>query len=69
VGLVPIKDFRFEVEQQMSMKDSSGLPNVQIPREVPIVKHHFIDYFKGFEKVPAVREIFGNATEKVLSEL
>jgi len=53
----------------MSMKNSFGLPNVQVPRRVPIVKHDFIDYFKGFEKVGAVREIFGDATDKVLSEL
>jgi hypothetical protein len=53
----------------MSMSDSFGLPKVQVPREVPIAKHDFVDYFKGFEKVPAVREIFGNATDRVLSEL
>ena len=46
-----------------------GLPNVQLPREVPIVKHHFMDYFKGFEKLPVVREIFGNETDKVLATL
>jgi len=53
----------------MPKKDSFELPNVQVPGEVPIVKYDFFDYFKGFEKVPAVREIFGNATDKVLSEL
>jgi hypothetical protein len=45
------------------------LPDVQIPSEVPIATHSFSDYFKGFEKIPAVREIFGPETEKVLSEL
>ena len=34
------------------------LPDVQIPGNVPIAIHSFMDYFKGFEKVPAVREIF-----------
>ena len=51
------------------MRDSFRLPNVQVPREVPIVKHDLIDHFKGFGNVPAVQEIFGDATEKVLSEL
>jgi hypothetical protein len=45
------------------------LPDVQIPGYVPIATHAFMDYFKGFERVPAVREIFGDETEKVLSEL
>jgi len=45
------------------------LPNVHVPREVPIVKFRFMDYFKGFEKLPVVREIFGNETDKVLAEL
>jgi hypothetical protein len=53
----------------MLKKDSFELPNVVVPGEVPIVKYDFLDYFKGFEKVPAVREIFGNTTDKVLSEL
>jgi len=31
--------------------------------------HNFTDFFKGFEKLPPVRSIFGEETEKVLSEL
>ena len=46
-----------------------GLPNVKLPREVPIVKHRFTDYFIGFEKLPVVREIFGNETDRVLAAL
>jgi hypothetical protein len=46
-----------------------GLPNVKLPREVPIVKHRFTDYFTGFEKLPVVREIFGNETDRVLAAL
>jgi len=46
-----------------------GLPNVKLPREVPIVKHRFTDYFKGFEKLPVVREIFGSETDRVLAAL
>lgn len=43
--------------------------NVKIPRNVKIAVYPFIDYFKGFEKVEAVRQIFGDETEKVLSNL
>jgi len=45
------------------------LPDVQIPREVPTNKYNFMDYFKGFENVSAVREIFGEATKKILETL
>ncbi len=31
--------------------------------------HKFTDYFKGFEKVGAVRQIFGERTEQVLQNL
>ena len=43
--------------------------NVKIPRDVKITLHRFTDYFKGFEKVEAVRQIFGDKTEEVLNEL
>jgi hypothetical protein len=33
------------------------------------VTHSFTDYFKGFEKVQAVREIFAENTENVLQNL
>jgi hypothetical protein len=51
------------------------LNNVQIMRQVPTSKrgsktrHGFSDYFKGFESVPAVREIFGQETDEVLARL
>jgi hypothetical protein len=32
-------------------------------------KHAFSDYFKGFEKVEAVRRIFGAETEEILANL
>jgi hypothetical protein len=44
-------------------------------RQVPTSKrgsktrHSFSDYFKGFESVPAVREIFGQETDEVLASL
>jgi hypothetical protein len=52
-----------------------GLNNVQIIRQVPTSKrgsktrHRFSDYFKGFQAVPAVREIFGQETDEVLASL
>jgi hypothetical protein len=45
------------------------LPDVQIPEVVPIATHSFTEYFKGFEKVPAIVEIFGERTEQVLKTL
>lgn len=42
---------------------------MKISRDVNVTLHNFTDYFKGFEKVEAVREIFGDETEKVLDEL
>jgi len=43
--------------------------NVEIPRNPPVMTYPFTEYFKGFEKVEAVRRIFGEQTEKVLSNL
>ena len=43
--------------------------NVKIRRSVKISMHPFTEYFKGFEKVAAVREVFGEETEKVLGNL
>jgi DNA-binding transcriptional regulator YhcF (GntR family) len=47
----------------------SAFINVKINRDVNIVLHNFIDYFQGFENVEAVRELFGDKTEKTLNEL
>jgi hypothetical protein len=46
-----------------------AIPGVQIPSEVPIALHDFMDFFKGFESVSAVRSIFGEETENVLKSL
>lgn len=43
--------------------------NITIPREVKVKLYNFMDHFKGFEKVAIIREIFGDNTKKVLSEL
>jgi len=42
---------------------------VKISRDVPITTYPFTDYFKGFEKLEAVRKIFGDKTESVLSKV
>jgi hypothetical protein len=43
--------------------------DVVICRDAKVALHRFITYFKGFEKVGAVRELFGEETEMVLSNL
>ena len=43
--------------------------NVKILRNAKVTMHPFTDYFKGFEKVEAVRHIFGEKTDSVLSNL
>ena len=47
----------------------AGLDDVTIVRDVPTKLFRFTDYFKGFEKVPAVRSLFGDKTEEILSNL
>jgi len=42
---------------------------VEIVRTVKIQTYPFTDYFKGFEKVEAVRRIFGEKTADVLRDL
>ncbi|HVP40479.1 MAG TPA: hypothetical protein VMS95_00825 [Candidatus Krumholzibacteriaceae bacterium] len=42
---------------------------VKITREVPVTTYPFTDYFKGFERIEAVRKIFGEKTESVLQNL
>jgi len=46
-----------------------SLLKVKILRDAQAATHPFTDYFKGFERVEAVRKIFGEKTEKVLSNL
>jgi hypothetical protein len=42
---------------------------VVITRNVPTGRLPFKEVFEGFEKVPAVRSIFGRSTNRVLTEL
>jgi len=50
------------------MKVSTFL-HVEIVRDVTITLHRFMDYFKGFEKVEAVKGIFGDQTEELLNQM
>ncbi len=43
--------------------------NVKIIRNVEIQTHPFMNYFQGFEKVDAVRRIFGDKTDEALHNL
>ena len=43
--------------------------NISIPRDVKVKLYNFKDYFKGFEKLEIVKEIFGEDTDKVLNNL
>lgn len=42
---------------------------VTVPRNVSVPYHRFADYFRGFEKVEAVRTIFGSKTAAILRGL
>lgn len=55
--------------KQIVKRKELSLPDVEIPGNVPIAIHAFTDFFKGFDKVPAVVETFGGETGKVLAEL
>jgi hypothetical protein len=43
--------------------------HVRIQRNGPVRLLPFLQFFRGFENVPAVRELFGARTERVLREL
>lgn len=38
-------------------------------RKAPVATYPFTDYFKGFEKIGAVKQIFGDNADEVLSNL
>jgi hypothetical protein len=50
------------------LKDKDDL-GVTIRRDAPITFFAFTDYFEGFEKVEAVKELFGDETGQVLERL
>ncbi len=67
-----------ESSQEIPVKSHIGSPEistrskelgVKIHREGNLKLYPFTDFFKGFEKVGAVRETFGASTENVLKNL
>src|ERR1700704_3456798 len=50
-------------------RPSAKLPPVKIPRNIRLRYQRFLDHFKGFEDVDAVRGIFGPRTKAVLRAL
>jgi hypothetical protein len=47
------------------MQDLASI-GVKIRREVKVIQYPFTDYFEGFEKVAAIRSLFGEKTDEVL---
>lgn len=45
------------------------MQGVTIRRDAPVSLHPFTDFFQGFERVEVVRRVFGEDTERVLSDL
>lgn len=58
---------RYRVEGETMGMDSRL--KIKILRNAKVSTYPFTDYFKGFEKVEAVRRIFGEKTEEVLRNL
>jgi hypothetical protein len=48
---------------------NTKLPDVQIVREGKVTLYRFTDFFSGFEKVPVVKELFGETTDEILKNL
>lgn len=72
MGEAPPKVWRSFLKEMKLKKGGSNTAKritkfpVKIKRDVPPNLCSFSDYFLGFEKVPAVRELFGEATGEVL---
>lgn len=49
--------------------NSDLIKSVTIERNAPVTLLPFKDYFKGFENVQMVRDLFGESTERVLENL
>jgi hypothetical protein len=48
---------------------TAKLPDVKISREAKVTLYKFTDFFSGFEKVPVIRQLFGEKTEEILRNL
>ncbi len=57
-------------DRQHSLQQGEQKLPIRINRETPPLQHlPFTDFFRGFEKVNAVRSVFGEETDAILSEL
>ena len=59
----------FNSESAVGCKVVSHQLNVRIRRNAKVVLYPFEEYFQGFEAVEAVRRLFGEETEAVLTKL
>jgi hypothetical protein len=57
------------IAEAVTIDQTASNLGVEIPRQVPTSRHRFLDYFKGFENLEAVRETFGDETSKILRGL
>ena len=71
MGEAPAKTWRNFLKEMKFSKGRSAKRVTRFPVKIKRVTspqlHAFSDYFKGFEKVPAVRELFGESTDTVLN--
>ena len=58
-----------KMTQQGSVDLPSNILGVEIYRNAQVELYPFTDFFKGFDKVEAVRSTFGEKTEEVLNNL
>jgi hypothetical protein len=65
----PIASRISTIAEAVTVDQTAPYLSVEIPRQVPTTKHRFLDYFKGFENLQAVRETFGDETDKILRSL
>ena len=56
------------IEENEDMLQSEKL-GVRINRKADLVQYPFSDYFQGFDKIEAVKSIFGHKTDEVLRKL
>ena len=57
------------LDPEMKRTPDGHLPKVSIARVVPLSLEPFSKYFRGFEKVEAVKAIFGKETDEILRSL
>jgi len=59
----------YKIRRLLKVSSINHQLKVNIVRDAKVTSYRFTDYFKGFDKVDAVRRIFGEKTEKALNDL